>query len=54
MKVESSDSPVKHTDKHHTFTKIVFFIFGVSSLSGWNAVLTALDFFSTKYDGLDF
>jgi len=51
MKVESSDSYIKHTPKHYTFTKIVFFIFGVSSLSGWNAVLTALDFFSSKYHG---
>lgn len=27
------------------FSKFAFFVFGVSSLSGWNAVLTALDYF---------
>lgn len=27
------------------FIKFAFFVFGVSSLSGWNAVLTALDYF---------
>ena len=26
-------------------TKFTFFVFGVSSLSGWNAILTALDYF---------
>jgi len=27
------------------FSKIVFFAFGVSSSSGWNATLTAMDYF---------
>jgi hypothetical protein len=27
------------------FIKSAFFVFGVSSISGWNAVLTALDYF---------
>jgi hypothetical protein len=33
------------------FTKFAFFVFGVSSLSGWNAVLTALDYFGNQYEG---
>ena len=35
----------KVEDKSKAFTKFIFFVFGVSSLSGWNALLTALDYF---------
>lgn len=40
----SSESPT-------LFAKFAFFVFGVSSLSGWNAVLTALDYFGNQYPG---
>jgi hypothetical protein len=35
------------------FIKFTFFAFGVSSISGWNAVLTAMDYFDEQYPGIN-
>jgi len=35
------------------FVKLTFFMLGISSLIGWNAVLTALDYFAGKYPDYD-
>jgi hypothetical protein len=32
--------------------KFTFFAFGVSSISGWNAVLTALDYLGNQFEGV--
>ncbi|CAD8054442.1 unnamed protein product [Paramecium sonneborni] len=41
----------KKPKKSQFFQKIFFFILGVSSLSGWNAILTGLSYFADQYDG---
>ncbi|CAD8142943.1 unnamed protein product [Paramecium octaurelia] len=37
--------------KSQVFQKIFFFILGVSSLSGWNAILTGLSYFADQFEG---
>lgn len=32
-----------------TWHKVTFVFLGIASLAGWNAILTAFDFFSKKY-----
>ncbi|CAD8136157.1 unnamed protein product [Paramecium octaurelia] len=41
----------KKPKKSQLFQKIFFFTLGVSSLSGWNAILTGLSYFADQYDG---
>jgi hypothetical protein len=54
MKIESEELvPKVRSDLEATFfIKFTFFVFGVSSISGWNAVLTALDYFDEQYKGI--
>ncbi|CAK72792.1 unnamed protein product (macronuclear) [Paramecium tetraurelia] len=41
----------KKPKKSQLFSKIFFFTLGVSSLSGWNAILTGLSYFADQYEG---
>lgn len=43
-----AQEPIKPTTPSK-MNKLTFFAFGVSSISGWNAVLTALDYFAVHY-----
>lgn len=43
-----------HDDTIPLLGKITFFFIGVASLVGWNAILTGLDFFTSKFPDYDY
>ncbi|KAM3130937.1 hypothetical protein pb186bvf_016960 [Paramecium bursaria] len=42
---------IEKKSDNHTFQMCFFFMQGVSSLSGWNAILTGLNYFNSKFQG---